>query len=60
MKRSAAASPKNRLAAWIGLCLLLAAPSCRLIADEFSWLDRAAPGATAVPDAPVPALAVRP
>lgn len=59
MKR-APASPRDRLAVWICLCVLLAAPSCRLIADEFSWLDRAAPTATVVPDAPVPGLAVRP
>jgi hypothetical protein len=45
-----------------GLCLLaaLVAGGCRLLADEFTWLDRAAPAAVAVPDAPQTGVAGRP
>jgi len=45
-----------------GLCVLasLCAGGCRFLADEFTWLDRRAPGAIAVPDAPLSGLADRP
>jgi len=37
-----------------------AAGGCRFLADEFTWLDRRAPAARTVPDAPVSGLAERP
>jgi hypothetical protein len=36
------------------------ASSCRFLADEFTWLDRRAPAARTVPDAPVSGLVERP
>ena len=45
-----------------GCCLLasLCAGGCRFLADEFTWLDRRAPGAVAVPDAPLSGVVDRP
>jgi hypothetical protein len=44
----------------LAVCGLAALGGCRFLADEFSWYDRQAPSARAVPDAPVPGLAGQP
>lgn len=59
-------SPERACTPWrpvlvcLGLCACLATTGCRFLADEFTWLDRAAPSALAVPDAPVSGLVERP
>ena len=42
------------------VCALVLAGGCRFLADEFTWLDRAAPGTEVPPDAPVTGADGRP
>ncbi len=54
------ARSRHGLARLLAVCGLAALGGCRFLADEFSWYDRQAPSARAVPDAPVPGLAGQP
>ena len=51
---------RRLLAACLCLCAAAVTGGCRFLADEFTWLDRAAPTSTVAPDAPVSGLAERP
>jgi len=57
-----AATPHRHLRLCAALALLLAGglSSCRILADEFVMLDRAAPGAIRTPDAPRSDLVEKP
>ncbi|MFN7590164.1 MAG: hypothetical protein ACK501_16050 [Planctomycetota bacterium] len=53
-------STRSRLRRLAVGCLLLALGGCTFIADEFTWIDRAAPGATVQGDRPTDASLGRP
>ena len=53
-------TPRHAFGRCLLLTVVLGASGCRFLADELTVLDRRAPGAVAVPDAPVSGLTERP